>query len=115
CAVGTSCHRGRAPLRQTLAVAPRHPAALQRRSLDCPWHTPRAEIVRLRGVPINRDAEEQQGQRTQFEPVNYDPVEQCLASLRSCRHARSERRFTFVDPCQRLSLLSTPKRWSAWG
>src|SRR5437868_15541331 len=58
CAVGTSCHRGRAPLRQTLAVAPRHPAALQRRSLDCPWHTPRAEIVRLRGVPINRDAEE---------------------------------------------------------
>ena len=42
---------------QTLAVAPRHPAALQR-SLDCPWHTSRAEIVRLRGVPINRDAEE---------------------------------------------------------
>src|SRR5205085_3011670 len=61
CAVGTSCHRGRAPLRQTLAVAPRHPAALQRRSLDCPWHTPRAEIVRLRGVPINRDAEERDG------------------------------------------------------
>ena len=29
---------------QTLAVAPRHPAALQR-SLDCPWHTSRAEIV----------------------------------------------------------------------
>src|SRR3954462_5850918 len=56
CAVETSCHRGRAPLRQTLAVAPRHPAALQRRSLDAPWHTPRAEIVRLRGVPINRDA-----------------------------------------------------------
>jgi len=22
----------------------------------CPWHTSRAEIVRLRGVPINRDA-----------------------------------------------------------
>jgi len=40
---------------QTLAVAPRHPAALQR-SLDCPWHTSRAEIVRLRGVPINRGA-----------------------------------------------------------
>src|SRR5947199_6158362 len=58
CAVETSCHRGRAPLRQTLAVAPRHPAALQRRSLDAPWHTPRAEIVRLRGVPINRDAGE---------------------------------------------------------
>src|SRR3954462_10161443 len=56
CAVETSCHRGRAPLRQTLAVAPRHPAALQRRSLDAPWHTSRAEIVRLRGVPINRDA-----------------------------------------------------------
>ena len=31
-------------------------AALQRRSLDCPSPTPRAEIVRLRGVPINRDA-----------------------------------------------------------
>src|SRR3954462_2005406 len=60
CAVETSCHRGRAPLRQTLAVAPRHPAALQRRSLDAPWHTPRAEIVRLRGVPINRDAGEPQ-------------------------------------------------------
>src|SRR5947199_4146621 len=58
CAVETSCHRGRAPLRQTLAVAPRHPAALQRRSLDAPWHTPCAEIVRLRGVPINRDAGE---------------------------------------------------------
>src|SRR5947207_15807165 len=42
-----------------LAEATRRlPAALQRRSLDCPWHTPRAEIVRLRGVPINRDAEE---------------------------------------------------------
>src|SRR3954463_8573474 len=52
-AVETSCHRGRAPLRQTLAVAPRRPAARQRRLLHCPWHTPRAEIVRLGGVPIN--------------------------------------------------------------
>ena len=32
-------------------VSPRRPAALQRRSLDARWHTPRAEIVRLRGVP----------------------------------------------------------------
>src|SRR5260221_4778682 len=56
CVVATSCPRGRAPLRQTLAVAPPRPAALQRRSFDLPWHTSRAEIVRLRDVPINRDA-----------------------------------------------------------
>src|SRR5258707_12357112 len=59
CVVATSCHRGRAPLRQTLAVAPPRPAALQRRSFDLPWHTSRAEIVRLRDVPINRDAGEE--------------------------------------------------------
>src|SRR5258707_13269683 len=58
CVVATSCHRGRAPLRQPLAVAPLRPAALQRRSFDLPWHTSRAEIVRLRDVPINRDAGE---------------------------------------------------------
>jgi hypothetical protein len=58
CAVATSCHRARAPLRQTLAVAPQRSAALQQRSLDRPWHTSRAEIVRLRGVPINRGAGE---------------------------------------------------------
>jgi len=58
CAVATSCHRGRAPLRQTLAVAPQRSAALQQGSLDRPWHTSRAEIVRLRGVPINRGAGE---------------------------------------------------------
>src|SRR5262249_31969666 len=49
----TSCHPGRATLHQTLAVAPRRPASFQC-SAACPSDTPlQAEIVRLRGVPIN--------------------------------------------------------------
>src|SRR6185312_5184269 len=56
--VATSGPRARAPRRQTLAVAPRRPAALPHRSFDRPWPTSRAEIVRLQGVPINRAAGE---------------------------------------------------------
>src|SRR5215203_7121287 len=53
CAAATSDRRGRGPLRQALAVAPRPPAAPSRPS---PWFTPPADTVRLRGVPINRGA-----------------------------------------------------------
>src|SRR5215207_5136305 len=55
CAAATSDRRGRGPLRQALAVAPRPPAAPSRPS---PWFTPPADTVRLRGVPINRGAGE---------------------------------------------------------
>jgi hypothetical protein len=52
----TSGRRARAPRHQTLAFAPSRLAALQLGSFDRPWLTSRAEIVRLRGVPINRAA-----------------------------------------------------------
>jgi hypothetical protein len=47
--------RGTTPLRQTLVVAARRPAAAHP-SVVRPSHTSLAEIVRLRGVPINRAA-----------------------------------------------------------
>src|SRR3954449_5891586 len=60
CVVATDGHRARAPLPQplALALALSRPAARQSGSFDRPWSTSRAEIVRLRGVPITRDAGE---------------------------------------------------------
>ena len=87
--------RARAPLRQTLAVAPRRPAAF-RRSCSCPCVTPLAEIVRLRGVPINCGAGE--GHRGVGEGARDphgipreeggDPREEFLPHALGQRHAR---------------------------
>src|SRR5215207_1029432 len=55
CAAATSDRRGRGPLRQTLAVAPRPPAAASRPS---PLSIPPADTVRQRDVSLNRGAGE---------------------------------------------------------
>src|SRR3954467_5232156 len=94
---------------QTLAVAPRHPAALQRRSLDHPWHTPRAEIVRLRGVPINRDAGEASLVRG---PIPDTPVHRVFCSVSTAKADRDMSLFCRAFALY-LASLQLPQRRTA--